>query len=34
MLRDCGLRSHWDLEHPLARVDILLGPPRRAWATP
>jgi GNAT superfamily N-acetyltransferase len=34
MLRDCGLRSHWDLEHPLARVDILLGPPRRGWATP
>lgn len=34
MLRDCGLRSHWDLEHPVARVEVLLGAPRPGWATP
>jgi GNAT superfamily N-acetyltransferase len=34
MLRDCGLRSHWDLEHPLAQVDLLLGQRRPGWATP
>jgi GNAT superfamily N-acetyltransferase len=34
MLRDCGLRSHWDLEHPVARVELLLGQRRPGWATP
>jgi GNAT superfamily N-acetyltransferase len=34
MLRDCGLRSNWDLEHPVARVDLLLGTTRPGWATP
>ena len=34
MLRDCGLRSRWDLEHPVARVEVLLGAPRPGWTTP
>jgi hypothetical protein len=34
MLRDCGLNSHWDLEHPVAHVDLLLGTARPGWATP
>ncbi|HXR13524.1 MAG TPA: GNAT family N-acetyltransferase [Solirubrobacteraceae bacterium] len=34
MLRDCGLRSHWDLEHPVAHVELLLGQRRPGWATP
>ena len=34
LLRDCGLRSHWDLEHPVAAVDLLLGQRRPGWATP
>lgn len=34
MLRDCGLSSRWDLEHPLANVEVLLGAPRPGWATP
>ena len=34
MLRDCGLRSHWDLEHPIAQVELLLGQRRPGWATP
>jgi GNAT superfamily N-acetyltransferase len=34
MLRDCGLRSHWHLEHPIAQVGLLLGQRRPGWATP
>ena len=34
MLRDCGLRSHWDLEHPIAHVELRLGQRRPGWATP
>lgn len=34
VLRDCGLRSRWDLDTPVARVDVLLGEPRPGWATP
>jgi len=34
MLRDCGLPSQWDLEHPVARVELLLGQRRPGWATP
>jgi GNAT superfamily N-acetyltransferase len=34
MLRDCGLRSHWDLEHPVAHVELSLGERRPGWATP
>jgi GNAT superfamily N-acetyltransferase len=34
MLRDCGLCSYWDLEHPVARVDLVLDSTRPGWATP
>lgn len=34
MLRDCGLRSHWDLEHPIARIELMLDEPRPGWTTP
>jgi len=34
MLRDCGLRSDWDLEYPIAQVELALGQRRPGWATP
>jgi GNAT superfamily N-acetyltransferase len=34
MLRDCGLRTHWDLDHPVAHVELLLGTERPGWVTP
>lgn len=34
MLRDCGLVSTWDLDHPVARVELSLGASRPGWATP
>jgi GNAT superfamily N-acetyltransferase len=34
MLRDCGLRTHWDLDHPVAHVDLVLGSERPGWVTP
>ncbi len=34
MLRDCGLRSQWHLEHPLAQVELAIGERRPGWATP
>jgi len=34
MLRDCGLHSFWDLEHPLAHVELVLGTRRSGWVTP
>ena len=34
MLRDCGLRTHWDLDHPVASVDLILGSQRPGWVTP
>jgi GNAT superfamily N-acetyltransferase len=34
MLRDCGLASSWDLDHPTARVELTLGRRRPGWATP
>ncbi len=34
MLRDCGLRTHWDLDYPVVHVDLLLGTQRPGWVTP
>jgi GNAT superfamily N-acetyltransferase len=34
MLRDCGLHSFWDLEHPVAHVELVLGSRRPGWVTP
>jgi GNAT superfamily N-acetyltransferase len=34
MLRDCGLVSSWDLDHPVCRVELTLGARRPGWATP
>jgi GNAT superfamily N-acetyltransferase len=34
MLRDCGLRTHWDLDHPVVHVELLLGTERPGWVTP
>jgi GNAT superfamily N-acetyltransferase len=34
MLRDCGLVSFWDLDHPVARVQLVVGAMRPGWATP
>lgn len=34
MLRDCGLHTHWDLDYPVARVDLLLGTRHPGWNTP
>ena len=34
MLRDCGLVSTWDLEHPVATVELTLARQRPGWATP
>jgi GNAT superfamily N-acetyltransferase len=34
MLRDCGLSSHWDLDYPVAHVELLLDRRRPGWATP
>lgn len=34
MLRDSGLRTHWNLDHPVVHVDILLGTERPGWVTP
>jgi GNAT superfamily N-acetyltransferase len=34
VLRDCGFRSYWDLEHPVAHVDLLLATTRPGWVTP
>jgi GNAT superfamily N-acetyltransferase len=34
MLRDSGLRTHWDLDHPVVHVEILLGTERPGWVTP
>jgi GNAT superfamily N-acetyltransferase len=34
MLRDCGLVSSWDLDHPVARVELSLEAERPGWATP
>lgn len=34
MLRDCGLVSSWDLDHPIGRVELTLGAQRPGWATP
>ena len=34
MLRDCGLRTHWDLDYPVVHVELLLGTQRPGWVTP
>lgn len=34
MLRDCGLRTRWDLDYPITRVDLELVGRRPGWATP
>jgi len=34
MLRDCGLHTHWDLDYPVARVNLLLGTRHPGWYTP
>ena len=34
MLRDCGLVSSWDLDHPVGRVELTLAAQRPGWATP
>ena len=34
MLRDSGLRTHWDLDYPVVHVDLLLGTQRPGWVTP
>ena len=34
MLRDSGLHTHWDLDHPVASVDLILGSQRPGWVTP
>jgi GNAT superfamily N-acetyltransferase len=34
MLRDCGLATHWDLDYPIAHVDLVLGQERPGWRTP
>ena len=34
MLRDCGLRTRWDLDYPVVHVDLLLGTERPGWITP
>jgi GNAT superfamily N-acetyltransferase len=34
MLRDTGLTSHWDLDFPVAHVDLALGSSRPGWSTP
>jgi GNAT superfamily N-acetyltransferase len=34
MLRDCGLVSFWDLDHPVGRVELRIGTLRPGWVTP
>ena len=34
MLRDCGLVSFWDLDHPISHVELAVNAVRPGWATP
>ena len=34
LLRDCGLHTHWDLDYPIVRVNLLLGTRHPGWNTP
>jgi len=34
MLRDSGLHTSWDLDHPVAIVDVVIDAGRPGWATP
>lgn len=34
MLRDSGMPTSWDLDHPVAVVELAIGAARSGWATP